>query len=99
VFAIVPSFSTLINTWINISVSYFYDSSINSYFPAMMNFQVNLVPYAISANIENLLINSIVIPSDASGLYAKLRVSPKYIVGPWAEIGNISGNFKNSLIN
>jgi hypothetical protein len=40
-FATVKNFLSLFGTWINISLSYFYDSTKNSSFPAMMNFQVN----------------------------------------------------------
>jgi hypothetical protein len=93
-FATVKNFLSLFGTWINISFSYFYDSTKNSSFPAMMNFQVNFENKNISGNFNNKEMNGIVIPKESIGIYAKIWVSSVYMTGPWGEISNKNTTFK-----
>lgn len=85
VIATYNSFKTLMNTWINISMSYYYDNSNNAYFPAMINFQVNFTPVTVSlgTNIENLGVDVLVIPKESIAIYAKVWVWDKYFTGAW----------------
>lgn len=78
-------FRSLFNSWVNISLSYYYDSTINTYFPAMMNFQVNFKAQTVAnyAAIDNLNVNSFEIPKESISIYAKMWVYDKYITGIW----------------
>lgn len=87
-FATSSNFYALFGKWINISFSYFYDSTINTTFPAMMNFQVNFQNKKISGNFANKSMNALVIPKESIGVYSRLWISPVYMTGPWAEISN-----------
>jgi hypothetical protein len=90
-FASVSNFLSFFGTWINISFSCSYDVNL----PTMMNFQVNFENINIS-NLDSLstnTFNSIIIPRESVGLYAKIWVAPVYITGPWGII-----SYKNRSI-
>lgn len=80
------NFKPLFGSWINISMSYFYDGTVVAYYPSMLNLQVNFTPVIVTqgSTIDNLNINNMVISKDSIALYANIWVWNKYMTGNWA---------------
>lgn len=95
VYGTYSDFQSLIGSWVHISLAYYYDSTINAYFPSMLNFQVNFTPVAISGNYQSLSLSSVIItiPKESIAVYAKLWAWNSYLVGSWADMSNANRSY------
>lgn len=81
------------DSWIHISLAYFYDNT-KPYFPAMMNFQVELQAIQLSGDFSNLHVNNIVIPKENIAIFARIWIWNHYLVGSYGFYGNSQRNPK-----
>lgn len=92
------NFYPLLGTWVQISMSYFFDDNVKAYYPPIMNFQVNFVQTVVSNGIDihNLSVNNVVIPKESIAIYAKLWIwNGKYITGTWG----LQANTDDTILN
>lgn len=82
------NFQNRFGKWTHISLAYYYDSAKISYFPAMLNFQVNFQGvntdsqyYSADLGIQPL---NMVIPKEPVALYGKIWIWDLYYTGSWA---------------
>lgn len=95
----VNDFNKLFGKWILISISYFYDITVDNYFPAMMIFTINGNNYTLNkAAIENfkgLSISNFKIPISYYGLLSNIKAYSDYIINSYILETNL--NFTNYI--
>jgi hypothetical protein len=91
--ATVNTFSTYFGRYCHIGVAYQYDSAKSAYHPPFIHISVDNVSLTISnntsANLSPLSFATLTIPNTVFGLFARLRLYDKFLIGVYGYDTNI----------
>jgi len=85
-----PNFNSLFGYYVFIALSYAYDNVAIPTFPAILNFEVNLVNLAISTGVDITTLGTLTISISnvVFGFFAKMNLWGEYIVGAYGYFNN-----------